>query len=152
MIRTMRFVYRASDNSFSSEAFTKGCRSLRNCIVLVKGENNKIVGGYSPLPLIVENPQSPDPAEDKLKTSFLFSVSGIKSFSIKDTKALEYIKGGIGPCFGPDLKVDSEVTSVLGNFYQLPDTIKPDSFESKVALLQAEKTKLVDFEVWQLAF
>jgi hypothetical protein len=129
----------------------KSCRSLRNCLVVVKCDNNKIVGGYSPLPLVVENPQNPE-GEDKLRTSFLFSVSSIKSYSIKENKALEYVKGQIGPCFGPDLKIDTEVTSVLGNFYELPETVKADSLESKVALLQAEKTKLTDFEVWQLAF
>jgi hypothetical protein len=41
---------------------------------------------------------------------------------------------------------------MLGNFYQLPEGVKSESMESKVALLQAERSKLTDFEVWQLAF
>jgi len=147
----MRLAYRASDGQFAPEAFIKSCRSLRNCVVLVKCDNNKIVGGYSPLPLIVENP-SPDPIEDKQKISFIFNLSSIKSYSLLDTKALEYIKESVGPNFGADLRINNEVTSMLGNFYQLPEGVKPESMESKVALLQAERSKLTDFEVWQLAF
>lgn len=58
----------------------------------------------------------------------------------------------MGPHFGPDLRIEQDVTSSLGEFYQLPEGVKPESMEAKVALLQAERSKLVELEIWQLAF
>lgn len=58
--------------------------------------------------------------------------------------AIEYSKDAIGPHFGKDLKIGKEITSMLGCFYNLPDGVKPESMEAKVALLQAEKTHIVE--------
>lgn len=146
----MRLAYRGSEGQFLPENFLKSCRSLRNCVVLVKCDNNKIVGGYSPVPLADGTDQ--EAVEDKTKTSFIFNLSSIKSYSLKEAKALEYSKESVGPCFGPDLRVSTDVTSVLGSFYQLPEGVKPETMEAKIALLQAERSKLVEMEIWQLAF
>lgn len=102
------------------------------------------------MPLIVDKPQ--EVVEDTNKVGFLFNLSNIKSYSLRDVAALEYNKESVGPYFGPDLRIDLEVTSKLGEFYQLPEGVKPDSMEAKVALLQAERSKLVELEIWQLAF
>jgi hypothetical protein len=151
MIRSMRLAYRGSDGQFLPESFLKSCRSLRNCVALVKCENNKIIGGYSPIPLITDG-SSQEAVEDKNKSSFIFNLSSIKSYSLRETNALEYSKEQIGPHFGPDLRIDQDVTSSLGEFYQLPEGVKAESMEAKVALLQAERSKLVEMEIWQLAF
>ncbi len=36
LIRSMRLVYRASDGQFLPDNFFRSCRSLRNCLALVK--------------------------------------------------------------------------------------------------------------------
>ena len=151
MIRSMRLAYRGSDGQFLSENFMRSCRSLRNCVALVKCENNKIVGGYSPIPFVTDG-TALDAVEDKNKSSFIFNLSSIKSYSMRDIHALEYSKESVGPHFGPDLRIDQDVTSMLGEFYQLPEGVKAESLEAKVALLQAERSRLVELEIWQLAF
>lgn len=77
-------------------------------MAIVKTTNGKLIGGFSPLPLVYhdeeELPENGLNAVDKTRKSFIFNITNLKSFSVKDSqKALIYRKGQQGPSFGPDL-------------------------------------------------
>lgn len=52
LIRSVKFVYNAKENDFSPESFYNNCIGAHNCMVVVKGKNGKVYGGYSPAPLV----------------------------------------------------------------------------------------------------
>ena len=67
-------------------------------------------------------------AVDKTKKSFIFNITNLKSFSVKDSsKALIYQKEQSGPSFGVDLQFGENVTSNLGHSYECDSTLKIDS-------------------------
>lgn len=67
--------------------------------------------------------------EDKTKRSFIFSLTTIQSFELKDsTKAIAFKKNACGPIFGPDLNLSTtRADSNLGNSYQPAQGISVDS-------------------------
>ena len=91
--------------------------------------------------------------EDKTKRSFIFNISSLKSYSLKDRrKAMLYKKDWPGPSFGVDLDIGEVVTSNMGHSYECDPTISIDSLEAKVHLLEAQKVEMKDVEIWQLSF
>lgn len=121
LIRSVRLVYIAKENDFSSDSFYNNCIGVHNCLVIVKGKNNKVFGGYSPYPFVYHDK---DEIKDQMyqrddtKRSFIFSISNIKSYSLKDSqKALLYKDSNEGPCFGVDLQIGKFLTSSIGNSY-----------------------------------
>ena len=52
MIRSAKLVYRGSEYDFSPKSFYNRCNGVNNCVAIVKTSNNKVVGGFSPLPLV----------------------------------------------------------------------------------------------------
>jgi len=82
-------------------------------------------------------------AEDKTKRSFIFNISSLKSYNLKDSrKALLYKKGWPGPSFGQDLDIGVELTSNVGHSYESESTISIDSLEAKVHLLEAKTAEI----------
>jgi hypothetical protein len=58
---------------------------------------------------------------DATKKSFIFSITSLRSYSLKDSsKAIQYKKNWPGPCFGVDLDMGESLTSNLGNSYECP--------------------------------
>jgi hypothetical protein len=75
-------------------------------------------------------------AEDKTKRSFIFNITNLKSYNLKDSrKAIRYRKGWPGPSFGLDLDIGETVTSSIGHSYDCDKSISIDSLEAKVHLL-----------------
>ena len=77
-------------------------------MAIVKTTNGKLIGGFSPLPLVYHDEEELSEnglhAADKTKKSFIFNITNLKSFSVKDSsKALIYRKDQSGPSFGVDL-------------------------------------------------
>lgn len=130
---------------------------MHNCLTILKTTNNKLVGGFTPLPLVYHDEDELDENDrfegDRSKKSFIFSISNLRSFSVKDSsKAIRYRKNVCGPSFGVDLDVGKIVTSSLGHSYEGLEGGSVDSLESKVYLLEAEKSELKEMEIWQLSF
>lgn len=77
--------------------------------------------------------------EDRTKRSFVFSLSNLASFELKDSsKAIAFKKNATGPIFGLDLNLSSRrAESNLGNSYQPAQGVPVDSLEAKVFLLGA---------------
>lgn len=102
MIRSAKLIYRASENG-SATSFYNRCNGVPNCVALVKTSNNKLVGGFTPLPLVHHDSDQLEEelcGNDQTKTSFIFSLSSLKSFSLRDcSKAIIYRKGSCGPQF-----------------------------------------------------
>jgi hypothetical protein len=156
MIRSARLIYRGSEYDFSPKSFYNCCNGVTNCMVIVKTANNKLVGGFSPLPLVYHDEEQLTEkglyADDKTKRSFIFNISGLKSYSLKDfRKALKYKKDAPGPAFGEDLDIGETVTSNIGHSYECEAGISIDSLEAKVHLLETQKAEIKDWEVWQIS-
>jgi hypothetical protein len=67
-------------------------------------------------------------AEDKSKRSFIFNITGLKSYSLKDSsKAIKYVKNSSGPSFGEDFVIGNGVTSSMGHSYECDKAIAVDS-------------------------
>lgn len=117
--------------------------------MVVKALNGKVYGGYSPAPLVYHDREEIEGEtwqRDDTKRSFIFSISNLKSYSLKDSqRALVYKADAEGPCFGVDLQVGKVMTSSIGNSYESPEGIQVDSLESKVYLLEGEKVELDNF-------
>jgi hypothetical protein len=52
LIRSVKLIYRAKDNDFSNKSFYNNCLDVHNCLIVVKGKNNKMYGGFSTVPLV----------------------------------------------------------------------------------------------------
>jgi len=52
MIRSAKLIYRGSEYDFSSKSFYNRCNGISNCMAIVKTKNGKLIGGFSPLPLV----------------------------------------------------------------------------------------------------
>jgi hypothetical protein len=77
-------------------------------MAIIRTSNNKLVGGFSPLPLVHHDEEEIEEkelyAEDKSKRSFIFNISQLKSYNLKNwKKAVLYKKNASGPSFGEDL-------------------------------------------------
>ena len=76
-------------------------------MAIVKTSNNKLIGGFTPLPLVHHDEDELGEKgiymEDKTKKSFIFNITSLKSYSVKDSSnAIKYVKDSPGPCFGED--------------------------------------------------
>lgn len=116
-------------------------------MAIVKTNNNKLVGGFSPLPLVYHDEDQLTEkglfVEDKTKRSFIFNISHLKSYSLKDSrKALLYKKDWVGPSFGQDLDIGQVVTSSVGHSYECEPNISIDSLEAKVTFLETQKAEI----------
>lgn len=101
-------------------------------MAIVKTTNNKLVGGFSPQPFVYHDEDLLDEkgiyAADKTKKAFIFNITALKSFSLKDfDKALWYKKDQAGPSFGVDLEIGEDVTSNIGHSYECDSNIVIDS-------------------------
>ena len=79
-------------------------------MAIVKTSNNKLVGGFSPLPLVHHDDEQLTEkglyVEDKTKRSFIFNISHLRSYNIKNSRrAVNYKLDAIGPSFGEDLEI-----------------------------------------------
>ncbi len=156
-IRSAKLIYRASEYDFSPKSFYNCCNGVTNCMALVRTANNKLIGGFCPLPLVHHDEEQLTEkgtyAEDKTKRSFIFNITNLKSYSLKDSRrAIKYRQNSAGPSFGEDLEIGESVTSSVGHSYECDATISIDSLEAKVHLLEAQHVQLKDLEVWQLSF
>ncbi len=52
LIRLGKLVYRGSEYEFSAKGFYNCCNGMSNCMAIVKTTNGKLIGGFSPLPLV----------------------------------------------------------------------------------------------------
>ncbi|CAM6005313.1 unnamed protein product [Sphagnum balticum] len=157
LIRSAKLIYRASENESSPKVFYNRCNGLVNCLALVKTNNGKLVGGFSPVPLVHHDQEELGEQDhyeaDKTKKSFIFNITNLKSYSLKDSeKAVRYQKDWPGPCFGVDLQIGKFVTSNIGHSYEGAEGIKIDSLEAKVYLLESAKADVKNLEIWQLSF
>ena len=110
MIRSAKLIYRGSEYDFSPKSFYNRCNGIINCMAIIKTSNSKLIGGFSPLPLVYhDEEQIPEKGlyvEDKTKRSFIFNISNLRSYNLKNSrKALKYIKDCAGPSFGEDLEI-----------------------------------------------
>jgi hypothetical protein len=118
-------------------------------MAIVRTANNKLLGGFTPLPLVHHDEEEINEkglyVEDKTKRSFIFNISGMKSYSLKDSrKAIWYKQNWPGPSFGEDLDIGESVTSSVGHSYECDSSISIDSLEAKVYLLESQKVQLKD--------
>lgn len=75
-----------------------------------------------------EIPEEGLDAADKTKKSFIFNITQLRSYSLKDvSKALKYRRDCVGPFFGLDLEIGKNVTSNLGQSYESDSTVSIDS-------------------------
>jgi hypothetical protein len=123
MIRSAKLIYRGSEYDFSPKSFYNRCNGVTNCMAIVKTTNNILVGGFSPQPLVYHDEDQLTEkgvfAEDKTKRSFVFNITHLKSYNLKDSrKALLYKKDWPGPSFGDDLDFGKVVTSSVGHSYE----------------------------------
>lgn len=65
LIRSAKLIYRASEYDFSPKSFYNRCNGVSNCMAIIKTNNNKLAGGFSPLPLVYHD-------EDHLTEKGLF--------------------------------------------------------------------------------
>ena len=52
LIRYGKLIYHASEYEFSPKSFYNNCNDAYNCLVVCKLQNNKIIGGFSTIPLV----------------------------------------------------------------------------------------------------
>ena len=141
LVRSAKLIYRGSDCDFKPKSFYNRCNGTTNCLTILKTTQNKIVGGYTPIPIVYHDEEELKEEKDLFESdatgrSFIFSITNLKSFSIKNSKkAICYKKNSAGPCFGPDLDINKTVSSSIGNSYETSPGISVDSLESKVFLL-----------------
>jgi len=73
---------------------------------------------------------------DLTRKSFIFNISALRSFSVKDSsKALIYRKGETGPSFGKDLVLGKTISSSLGHSYDCDSNLVIDSLPAKITFL-----------------
>ena len=116
-------------------------------MAIVKTDNGKLVGGFTPQPLVYhDEDQIPEKGlfvEDKTKRSFIFNITSLRSYNLKNyRRAIKYKQDWAGPCFGEDLDIGENVTSNVGHSYDCDSTIPIDSLEAKVHLLEAQKVEI----------
>jgi len=51
----MDLLYKASNNNFSMEKYYSTCGNEKDILILCKTKKNRILGGFSPLPLKSKN-------------------------------------------------------------------------------------------------
>ena len=132
MIRSAKLIYRGSEYDFSAKSYYNRCNGVTNCMAIAKTSNNKLVGGFSPLPLVYHDEDQLSEkglyVQDKSRRSFIFNISQLRSYSLKNSrKALLYKKDWPGPSFGEDLDFGEKVTSNLGHSYECDSNISIDS-------------------------
>lgn len=157
LIRLAKLIYRGSEHENSPKAFYNRCNGISNCMAIIRTSNNKLVGGFSPLPLVYHDEEEIGEkgkwAEDKTNTSFIFNITALRSYNLKDSeRALRYLPGRAGPSFGKDLEIDTVATSNLGHSYEGEVKLGVDSMEARLVLLESAKAEIKDIEIWQLSF
>ena len=96
-IRTLRLLFRASEHNFSADEFHRYCDGVPHTLVLVRSEQGKNFGGYTPLPWKSRNFEW---EEDASGRSFLFSVDKRERFALTQPKKSSYHYKDCGPAFG----------------------------------------------------
>lgn len=101
-------------------------------MAVVRTSNNKLVGGFSPLPLVYHDEDELEEngrwGEDKTNSSFIFNITQLHSYNLKNSKrALKYLPQQAGPSFGVDLQIGAEVTSSIGHSYECDAGVSIDS-------------------------
>ena len=115
-----------------------------NCLVLASLNNDRIVGGFSPISLVHHEEDELNGEDivfenDPTGRSFIFSLTNFQSFELRNpSKAIGYRKGSKGPIFGVDLDLSKEeAESSIGYSYKCLEGIPCDSLQAKLFLLGA---------------
>ena len=105
-IKEIKKLYQATIDGGDPIDFHSKCDNIPNTLVLIKSEDNKRFGGFTPLSWKSEG----DYLNDKEKKTFIFSLDNKQIFQLKDGKNALYLSKNSGPCFGygPDI-------GILGN-------------------------------------
>lgn len=87
-------LYRASDANFSIKSFHSKCDELTNpLVILIQLNDGSIVGGFT-----TRNTSGKDFKEDY--NAFLFNLSNLTKYSVKDRKKAIYVDGQLMIMFG----------------------------------------------------
>ena len=103
-IKEIKKLYQATIDGGEPINFHNKCDNIPNTLVLLKSEDNRRFGGFTPIPWKSGGGYIKDP-ENK---TFVFSLDNKKIYYLKDIEnAVSHDKGS-GPCFGRgcDINID----------------------------------------------
>ena len=150
-IKKIKKLYQATIDGGDPINFHLKCDNIPNTLVLIKSEDNKRFGGFTPLSWKSEG----DYLNDKEKKTFIFSLDNKQIFQLKDGKNALYLSKNNGPCFGygPDIGIlgnpinEKKLHLMLTNFYN-KDTNNNylTDYEGRILI------KALEYEVFQIIF
>ena len=153
-VKQLNKIYQATIDGGKPINFHNKCDNIPNTLVVIKSEENKRFGGFTPIPWKTEG----NYADDNETKTFIFSldyeeISLLKEF---DKNAVYHYKD-YGPCFGykPDIGIMGN--PLIEKKLRLSHW-KHDSKENKnknIQLIDNQETgyiKALDYEVFQVIF
>ena len=117
-------IYKASKDGFSGNAFHDLCDNKGENVVVILNNHNKLIGGYTPLSWGVLQGYN----RDDSKTGFLFSLSSLEKYNMKDGTYAICSSVGSGPKYGGghdldivgDCNTKENLYSGIGFTYECP--------------------------------
>jgi hypothetical protein len=97
-IKSIKLLYRASDNGFFISKFHEKCDGIANTLTVIETEFNKKIGGFTPCAW--DSPQYSEYEADNLKESFIFSLTNNDKFTLRTQERAAFHCSIYGPTFG----------------------------------------------------
>lgn len=115
--KTLQFLYRASEHSFSSYSFHNKCDNIPNTLTIVRTEFGKTIAGFTKY---TWNTAKDSWVNDADKQTFLLSLDLKEKMVPLSENNLIYCSSKYGPVFGGDLQIQDQCNSNYNSIARFP--------------------------------
>ena len=148
-IKKLKKLYQATIDGGDSKYFHLKCDNIPDTLVLIKSEEKRRFGGFTPIPWKSEGEYIKDPEQ----LTFVFSLDNKKIYPLKIIEWAVYHQRDSGPCFGGGRDIAIDGNPLKEN--TLYNTQYSFDYKGDILALSEykdNKLKIIEYEVFQVIF
>ena len=148
-IKNLNKLYQATIDGGDSKYFHLKCDNIPDTLVLIKSEDKRRFGGFTPIPWKSEGEYIKDPEQ----MTFVFSLDNKKIYPLKIIEWAVYHQKDSGPCFGGGRDIAIDGNPIKEN--TLYNTQYSFDYKGDILALSEykdNKLKIIEYEVFQVIF
>ena len=150
-IKEIKKLYQATIDGGDSKYFHSICDNILNTLILVKLENNRRFGGFTPIPWKSEEEKIW--LNDQYNKTFVFSLDNKKIYYLKNGFNAVYNYKGSVPCFGRGCDIGIYGNPLKeNNLYTSQYSFDYKGDKKSLSEYQSHKLKALEYEVFQIIF
>ena len=152
-IQKLKKLYQATVDGGDPATFHSKCDNIPNTLIIIKSQDNKRFGGFTPIPW--KSSKDGFYTKDEEKKTFIFTLDYKKISNLNNTNNVTYNKSDCGPCFGDGWDISIEGNPIKENKLWV---FRSGSFDYKgidTPLSECSynnKGKASEYEVFQVIF